>query len=539
MTDVVIAGIGKRNRMRNALIFIIILAAVVIIAGLSDANEAYAAGETAGGERFSPLFAASLRNTLRELDEKELGNYTGSGNAAYAERADSGAPGTGAAVSQASVVSQASAAAKNVINKVEEEPLYGIPGVPSIPSVTSGYSCGATCGSTCGATCGATCGTTCGSTCTSTCNVTCGATCGSTCGTTCTATCTATCGVTCGSTCGSTCAGTSSCAGSSTCFGANSCAGYSTCAGMSSCAGASTCAGFSTCAGYSTCSFTSTCSGTLGAAGCLATGPTNPGGATQGGGSGGAIHEDTPTDPADKPPDGVDGITGDQTAGEYDTDVSGADPPEGINPPDGDNPPNGNPPGDDNGQPPPEPGDRPPDIPDDWAAEEVARCILEGFLSERLQSGYRQNITRLDFCEALAGVIVIGTEFCMLDYEEIETPFTDVDSGFVTFLTELGIVRGVGEGRFNPDGEITRQEAAVMLCRAGLKSGVTGGGTEPEFEDLALVADWALEALGYVVEKGIMKGDGVNFDPLGFYTRQQAYLTIIRLYDILPGIATE
>jgi len=77
MTDVVIADIGKRNRMKNALILIILLAAAVIFTGLFGANQAYAAGETAGGERYSPLFAASLRNTLREFDEKELGIYTG------------------------------------------------------------------------------------------------------------------------------------------------------------------------------------------------------------------------------------------------------------------------------------------------------------------------------------------------------------------------------------------------------------------------------------------------------------------------------
>jgi hypothetical protein len=177
--------------------------------------------------------------------------------------------------------------------------------------------------------------------------------------------------------------------------------------------------------------------------------------------------------------------------------------------------------------------DEPPDIPDDWALEEVERAIGAGYVGERLQNGYRRNITRYDFCDALVRVIIQSDDYCLDNYADVPTPFTDIDDAVVTCLNDIGIVRGVGEGLFNPNGEITRQEAAVMLRRAAIALGAEDGGAEMYFDDQELVADWAEEALGFVVEKGIMRGVGDNrFDPLGSYTRQQAYLTIIRLADL-------
>lgn len=45
--------------------------------------------------------------------------------------------------------------------------------------------------------------------------------------------------------------------------------------------------------------------------------------------------------------------------------------------------------------------------------------------------------------------------------------FTDTDNADVLLCASAGVVNGVGNGKFAPDKNITRQEAASMLHRLG------------------------------------------------------------------------
>lgn len=60
--------------------------------------------------------------------------------------------------------------------------------------------------------------------------------------------------------------------------------------------------------------------------------------------------------------------------------------------------------------------------------------------------------------------------YCLPDYASLVQRFTDVDPNAwyaeaVTRAAELGIVEGVGDGKFEPDRAITRAEAAAMCVR--------------------------------------------------------------------------
>lgn len=60
--------------------------------------------------------------------------------------------------------------------------------------------------------------------------------------------------------------------------------------------------------------------------------------------------------------------------------------------------------------------------------------------------------------------------YCLPDYASLVQRFTDVDPNAwyaeaVTRAAELGIVEGVGEGKFEPERAITRAEAAAMCVR--------------------------------------------------------------------------
>ncbi|MDR1060997.1 MAG: S-layer homology domain-containing protein [Clostridiales bacterium] len=498
--------------------------------------------------KYSPLFEASLKNTLREFDEKESGRYERRQNGAVTEsaaEADEGDSAAGAYAASAAVATAEGAsgavatAAAEGADSAEFQEYFGLPGVPTpiIPSYTSSYSCGATCGATCGSTCGATCGATCGSTCGSTCA-------GS-------------------SSCAgsSTCAGASSCAGSSTCFGASSCAGSSTCVGSSSCVGASTCAGSSTCVGMSTCAGGSTCVGTntcvgqsscAGNATCFGTNTCSGTNTCMTAycstpGIGTTPSYPSPSDPISETPEAEPGA--DDSGGEPSPvgaewgEPSGADPSGGE--PSESEPSGGEPSGGESSEGEPSGGEAAEEgaEPSGWAAGDVAEAISLRFVPTELRSRYQNAITRREFCalaiKALRASVSQYPELgdIMGAASEGGNPFTDVDDSAVTLAYNLGIVNGVGESHFNPDGAITRQEAATML--ANLSREVLGmeiGSAPLDYGDAAGIADWAAASVGFVTEHGIMSGVGDGlFDPLSPYSREQSIVTILRLSKVFAA----
>ena len=181
---------------------------------------------------------------------------------------------------------------------------------------------------------------------------------------------------------------------------------------------------------------------------------------------------------------------------------------------------------------------------DSWAYNEVTEAIKENLVPVPLQSLYRRDITRSEFCDLVVQTIQTaqGKEVSDLVREKTgkslsawqnEYPFTDTSGSNVIAAYALGVVGGRGDGIFDPYTTITRQEAAIMLTHTaevlGLDTSVSGSGS---FSDGGQIASWASDAVGYVSQAGIMFGTGENnFSPLNTYTREQSYMTILRLFQ--------
>ena len=116
--------------------------------------------------------------------------------------------------------------------------------------------------------------------------------------------------------------------------------------------------------------------------------------------------------------------------------------------------------------------------------------------------------------------------------------FSDVPSGewysdAVAWAKETGVVKGVTDKTFEPDGLITREQLATMLFRFASSNVPDGGGRGDlsVFADSAKVSDWAREPLEWAVDAGLIKGtDGNRLAPDGNATREQ-FAAIIERFD--------
>ena len=124
--------------------------------------------------------------------------------------------------------------------------------------------------------------------------------------------------------------------------------------------------------------------------------------------------------------------------------------------------------------------------------------------------------------------------------------FTDVKDGkyyskAVIWAKNNGIVNGVTETSFDPNGKITREQLATMLCRyAGFKGyDVSSDGDLARFPDVDKAHSYAKDALSWATGKGLISGvktgDADLLDPRGNATREQFAAILMRFDDAFAG----
>lgn len=125
-------------------------------------------------------------------------------------------------------------------------------------------------------------------------------------------------------------------------------------------------------------------------------------------------------------------------------------------------------------------------------------------------------------------------------FDEVQTnaEFNDVKANewyykCITQLASLGVISGVGENNFGVGNNITRQDMAVIIYRAALKSGFNLVPGNCDFADNADIAEYAVDAIGALSAAGIVSGIGGNvFNPNGNATRAEAAVIISRIISM-------
>ena len=120
--------------------------------------------------------------------------------------------------------------------------------------------------------------------------------------------------------------------------------------------------------------------------------------------------------------------------------------------------------------------------------------------------------------------------------------FDDVPDGAwytdaVTWAAENGVVAGIGNGRFDPSGAVTREQTAEILYNYAHSKGydVSARADLTAFPDAASVSGWAEEALSWANAAGLINGtvrDGQTIlDPQGSASRAQVAMILMNYVE--------
>lgn len=170
----------------------------------------------------------------------------------------------------------------------------------------------------------------------------------------------------------------------------------------------------------------------------------------------------------------------------------------------------------------------------DWAIEGVNAAEANGLVSEHLQElEASEEISRAEFCSIVVNAYTSVSGKTV--FVTPKRPFRDSDDNDVVAAYELGLVSGKGNGYFEPDAPITRQELCMMLYNildaAKIEPPFLGAGaTLEDFKDASKVSDYAKDAVELMVNCSILNGVSdtasgeLTISPDGVATREQALI---------------
>lgn len=144
------------------------------------------------------------------------------------------------------------------------------------------------------------------------------------------------------------------------------------------------------------------------------------------------------------------------------------------------------------------------------------------------------SMTRAMFVTVLSRMEGISaSEYTGSDFSDVETGKWYSEA--IQWASRKEIVRGVGGGKFNPDGNVTREQMAVILYNYAKYRGIDTSGVDASkfgsFTDKDRVSEWAVDAMTWATSAGIINGMGNNtLAPSESSTRAQV-AQIIKNYN--------
>lgn len=181
-------------------------------------------------------------------------------------------------------------------------------------------------------------------------------------------------------------------------------------------------------------------------------------------------------------------------------------------------------------------------VPADWSHEGLDYCIYRGYIAGTSAS----TVAPTGVCTRAQLVSILyriqGEPTTVKDYElaKLRAPFDDVPRGqwytdAIWWAKITGVVSGTSATTFDPSGEITREQLAVILynyTKQFAPGSLTATGSLAGFPDAGSVSSWARTEMAWAVGNGLISGTGSGgvayLSPKGSATRAQVAAILMR-----------
>ena len=181
-------------------------------------------------------------------------------------------------------------------------------------------------------------------------------------------------------------------------------------------------------------------------------------------------------------------------------------------------------------------------VPTDWAHEGLDYCIYHGYIAGTSASTVAPNgvCTRAQLVSILYRIQGEPTTVAGYELAKLRAPFDDVPRGqwytdAIWWAKLTGVVSGTSATTFDPSGEITREQLAVILynyTKQFAPGSLTEAGSLAGFPDAGSVSSWARTEMAWAVGNGLISGTGSGgvayLSPKGSATRAQVAAILMR-----------
>ena len=180
--------------------------------------------------------------------------------------------------------------------------------------------------------------------------------------------------------------------------------------------------------------------------------------------------------------------------------------------------------------------------PTDWSHEGLDYCIYRGYIAGTSASTVAPTgvCTRAQLVSILYRIQGEPTTVGGIELAKLRAPFNDVPRGqwytdAIWWAKLTGVVAGTSATTFDPSGEITREQLAVILynyTKQFAPGSLTATGSLAGFPDAGRVSSWARTEMAWAVGNGLISGTGSGgvayLSPKGSATRAQVAAILMR-----------
>ncbi len=168
-----------------------------------------------------------------------------------------------------------------------------------------------------------------------------------------------------------------------------------------------------------------------------------------------------------------------------------------------------------------------------WAKDSILKLYHMGIINGKGNRRFAPNdtLTRAEFAKIAVMVNGGSVENASVDFVDLST--NDWSYPYVASAYQKELIHGIGDRRFGGDMSITREDMAVILLRMLQSAGIEIESGNVSFTDESDISDYAKDAVSVLNQMGMIRGVGDGkFDPKGITTRAQAAVVFDRFLDV-------